>query len=60
MFSVRGVVCVYPDISKEVTKDVAIPVIRCAVLRSERVIVVDYSGPPVSRDERPVAAADDG
>ena len=60
MFSVRGVVCVYPDISQEVTKDVAIPVIRGAVFRSERVIVVDDSGPPVSHDERPVAVADDG
>ena len=50
----------YPDITKEVTKDVAIPVVRSAVSRSERVIVVNCSGPPVSRDKRPMAAADDG
>ena len=52
--------CVCPDILKEVAEGVAIPVIRCVVSRSEQVIMVDFSGPPVSRDDCPVVVADDG
>ena len=45
---------------EKVAKNLAKPMICCAVFLSERVIVVDYSGALVRRDECLVAAADDG
>ena len=60
LFSVGGIVCVCQDIFKDVAEDVTKSVIRCVVFRSERVIMLDDSGPPVSHEECLVATADDG